>query len=951
MQGRRGASSPPRNRRRGNTIGSGSLRRVCHHENGTEGTGYFSGRSAMYTGNRGEWAVEDIAADLRARVVQHQRDARDALVLLDQRASHGVLPLDECRAMLSRLSVVHAHQAQAAAVAPMAHRAGKATYATAWLGAGCWLLAVINKRCERLATLNARESAEVCLSLERSRSLQAHLRKICATHRNIAALAAGRRGDPPVRATTWLGVTKWLVHVLKHRQRRLWMRAERLHLIPLFAPGFVEECMLHSVDYLASFLTREAHFETESDALAVAGEIASIVVSGDVDVFEQHLQRYPDSRRARTEATWMGDALDAAQLCCLCDQVACLKVLIELGGALDGSTDRTFTRALHLSARSNAANCMRLLLGATVHVNAADSLGCTALMHAADCGSEECVRLLLDARAASYVANEDGHTALHLAANANKTECVRALLASGAKVEAENEAGSTALVSALQAGATACVEVLLAAGASSKGLQTSSPAPARQNLLHKHLSVQRRAFAEVLRCGFVALRGEAGSEASTKSASSSASSWLNQSWQSPWDRYATVAKQLGRTVITIATLRKVWTLMPTLNVSFATFHATAGDEHYDHDPSMNVSEWLARCMCSIPFHDPSDPLSGRRFDSPNVEAIRAEYVNAWDEFWGSESLRHASLKGGGGTQFAEWPRDPMHGIMRAFASVAEGTAFGDAARAFQRDFKEWIKLVPAQKHMLARFSGPHRGKDASQKLEDAIPRAKAVGLFQFMQAWSNVGEYFGVCFEIREANAAIRNYFDWDGLQRIHPTHARARLPLPAWTWREGNTEPQGWTSVNKRGYHRIGAPWAMSCGATGHSLIEYLATIETGLDACKVQRRFMVDFQDSVVFVNIPARGKEKGKTREIFQDGLGSRDSAQGFQINSAWATEISFRSVTVKGSSTVVDADHPTSRQLLIYNDDEREMNELVAQLQNYVRTIAVARSHTLILCTTR
>jgi ankyrin repeat protein len=111
------------------------------------------------------------------------------------------------------------------------------------------------------------------------------------------------------------------------------------------------------------------------------------------------------------------------------------------------------------------------LLSANATLDAADPLGCTALMHAADIGARHAVAALLQAGADVNTAAADGTTSLMLASGFSlrgqrrHIGVVEALLLAGADANAAKSDGGTALIAAVDVDAADVVVALLTAGA------------------------------------------------------------------------------------------------------------------------------------------------------------------------------------------------------------------------------------------------------------------------------------------------------------------------------------------------------------------------------------------------------------------------------------------------------------------------------------------------------
>ncbi|XP_048244157.1 serine/threonine-protein phosphatase 6 regulatory ankyrin repeat subunit B-like [Haliotis rufescens] len=109
--------------------------------------------------------------------------------------------------------------------------------------------------------------------------------------------------------------------------------------------------------------------------------------------------------------------------------------------------------ALHLAAKANCRNCVKMLLPKS-DINAQDEHGNTALHYLHHYQSyyltkvervcQETCQIFLDKRADVHIKNKEGKTALHLAAEANCKNCVK-MLVPKSDMNAQDEHGNTAL--------------------------------------------------------------------------------------------------------------------------------------------------------------------------------------------------------------------------------------------------------------------------------------------------------------------------------------------------------------------------------------------------------------------------------------------------------------------------------------------------------------------------
>jgi len=94
-------------------------------------------------------------------------------------------------------------------------------------------------------------------------------------------------------------------------------------------------------------------------------------------------------------------------------------------------------------------------------INAADSIGATALMRAAGNGDLAVAKLLIKSGADVNQVSVKGFTPLMLAAHENQPEMVKLLLQKGAEIDKFNSEHHTALAGAVSKGNTECVQILL----------------------------------------------------------------------------------------------------------------------------------------------------------------------------------------------------------------------------------------------------------------------------------------------------------------------------------------------------------------------------------------------------------------------------------------------------------------------------------------------------------
>ncbi|KAF7391259.1 hypothetical protein HZH66_009739 [Vespula vulgaris] len=119
---------------------------------------------------------------------------------------------------------------------------------------------------------------------------------------------------------------------------------------------------------------------------------------------------------------------------------------------------------LHVAARSNALEVLKLLAPNNVSLNRLDVNGYAPIHYVADRGDPACLKILLQAACQVDLSSKKGDTALHLAAEAGCLENVELLLENDANVNSKNNRGQTALHLAARSHCLDCVELLLRKG-------------------------------------------------------------------------------------------------------------------------------------------------------------------------------------------------------------------------------------------------------------------------------------------------------------------------------------------------------------------------------------------------------------------------------------------------------------------------------------------------------
>ena len=151
----------------------------------------------------------------------------------------------------------------------------------------------------------------------------------------------------------------------------------------------------------------------------------------------------------------------------------CIATLLLLSGAA-APTAQDLGQRLRDRAAAGEAESVRTLLagGDPTAIDAADALGWTALMYAADAGHDDVVRILLNAGASPHARTEAQETVLHLAARSGWSGVARLLLKAGAPFEARDAEGRTPLFMAIGGRHAEVVGLLHGAARSNAGRQS-----------------------------------------------------------------------------------------------------------------------------------------------------------------------------------------------------------------------------------------------------------------------------------------------------------------------------------------------------------------------------------------------------------------------------------------------------------------------------------------------
>ncbi|XP_043497913.1 transient receptor potential channel pyrexia isoform X2 [Polistes fuscatus] len=121
---------------------------------------------------------------------------------------------------------------------------------------------------------------------------------------------------------------------------------------------------------------------------------------------------------------------------------------------------------LHVAARCNALEVLKLLAPNNTSLNRLDANGYAPIHHVADRGNPACLKILIQAACQVDLSNKKGDTALHLAAEAGCLENIDLLLENNANVHLKNNRNQTPLHLAARSHCLDSVELLLRKGRS-----------------------------------------------------------------------------------------------------------------------------------------------------------------------------------------------------------------------------------------------------------------------------------------------------------------------------------------------------------------------------------------------------------------------------------------------------------------------------------------------------
>ncbi|XP_069690714.1 transient receptor potential channel pyrexia-like [Periplaneta americana] len=157
------------------------------------------------------------------------------------------------------------------------------------------------------------------------------------------------------------------------------------------------------------------------------------------------------------------DKYTPLETACFHNSYRVAKLLLENGAKANVEKEGAYCGTpLHSAVKSNAIECVQLLLAEGADRDSTKAGGMSPLHIAAEMGHLHCLKILLDGGVdANFNPPDSKNTALHLAAEGGFSECVSLLLSKGANADIRNFKGQTALHLAARIQSIECVEVLL----------------------------------------------------------------------------------------------------------------------------------------------------------------------------------------------------------------------------------------------------------------------------------------------------------------------------------------------------------------------------------------------------------------------------------------------------------------------------------------------------------
>ena len=141
-----------------------------------------------------------------------------------------------------------------------------------------------------------------------------------------------------------------------------------------------------------------------------------------------------------------------------------MKSFIDTGADVNATDSFGYSAFMH-AAKDGNLDALKTLGHSNNDINQKSNLGSTALILAAENGNLDCVNYLVKSGADVNIHNRIGATALHRSAAMGHVQCVNELLKAGADVNVTNVHKNTVLIAAAETGRVSCLKVLLKAGA------------------------------------------------------------------------------------------------------------------------------------------------------------------------------------------------------------------------------------------------------------------------------------------------------------------------------------------------------------------------------------------------------------------------------------------------------------------------------------------------------
>lgn len=164
---------------------------------------------------------------------------------------------------------------------------------------------------------------------------------------------------------------------------------------------------------------------------------------------------------AKTAQQWTALSLAAEG-----GHINCCRNILDVRNVEINSQNKSGHTALHIAARKDRVEVVRLLLKKGASLKTKDTNGQTALHLAADSGRHKVVDVLRKANGIELNAQDnEGRTALHLATLKKKVQVVRALAENRAKIDTKDKKNRTAFLDAAETGNSEIIKILQEHGA------------------------------------------------------------------------------------------------------------------------------------------------------------------------------------------------------------------------------------------------------------------------------------------------------------------------------------------------------------------------------------------------------------------------------------------------------------------------------------------------------